>query len=119
LGRLEIHLAPWFIAMMVVLGLMSCGLVPVVMWLFALKHYPTAIDEQGVTLRGGELLPWSGLTKVHKTVVVRGGSSKWVSVVDLHFGAKMAKLAPQVFKEGYGVLDHAGRMINQDLRAPE
>lgn len=115
--RIDIHWSTFFTVVMVGLGFMSCGLVPLVMWLTAAKDYPRAVDTAGVTLRNGQHMPWSALTKKQKTVVQFASGNKAVTGVRLHFGNQSANIAPKSFREGDAVLDFISQAIGEDLRA--
>jgi hypothetical protein len=112
--RLELHLKGGFIAIMVILGFMSCGLTPLVMWLVSVKDYPKALDAEGVTLRSGQKLPWSQLTE-KKKLVLRRGSQKTVTGLGLVFGKKRVNIAPRALVEGDRVLPFLSRILREDL----
>ena len=115
--KMDIHLNPGIVAIMVLLGFMSCGLVPLVWWLTAAKDYPKAVDTAGITMRNGRHLPWTQLTKKHKTVVEFSSGTRAVTGVRLHFGNDSVNLAPKSFKEGDAVIDFVSQAIGEDLWA--
>ena len=117
MDRLELHLGGGFIALMIALGLMSFGFVPLVIWLAAVKDYPKALDAEGVTLRNGRKLPWSQLTGTRR-LIVRRGSQRAVTGVGLVFGKKTVKIAPRVLREGARVLPYLSRILGADLTRP-
>lgn len=115
--RLEIHWSKSFLFTMVGLGLISCGFVPLIMWLVTARHYPKAIDSQGVTMGNGQVLPWSALTQKKRTVLEGSSGRRTVVGVALHFGKTVVQIAPSSFAEGYAVLDFISRILGEDLTA--
>ena len=116
MNRLDLHLKPSFIAMMVILGCMSFGFVPLVIWLMAARHYPKALDSDGITLRTGEKLLWRDLTE-KKRMIVENGRSRYVAGVGLKFGKKNVQIAPAWLAEGPQVLPYVSRVLGEDLTA--
>jgi hypothetical protein len=115
--RLDLHLKSSFIVILILLGCMSCGLTPLIMWFVALKKYPKGLDDQGVTLRNGERLPWSALTGKNKTILRKGGRQSVVSVI-LTFGETKVSIAPRVLVEETQVLPYLSRVLREDFTKP-
>jgi|SRR5436190_12762913 hypothetical protein len=117
MDRLDLHLKGGFIVLMVALGLMSCGLTPLVIWLVSIKDYPKSLDPEGVTLRNGQRLPWKDLTERRRLIFRRGGRQV-VTGVGLVFGKTQVKIAPRVLAEGSRVLPYLSRILGEDLTVP-
>ena len=115
--RLDLHLKGGFIVLLVLLGLMSCGFTPLIMWLVALKNYPKGLDDQGVTLRNGQRVPWSALTAKKKVILSKGGRKSVASVV-LTFGNTKVNIAPRVLVEETRVLPFLSRVLREDFTTP-
>jgi hypothetical protein len=115
--RLDLHLKGGFIVLLVLLGCMSCGLTPLVMWLVAVRKYPKGLDSQGVTLRNGERVPWSALTGKKKTILSNGGRKSVVGVM-LTFGETKVSVAPRVMVEETQVLPFLSRVLGEDFTTP-
>ena len=60
---IEVQTAPHPGCLMVVGGLFSFGLVPLIL-ILSLKTQPTRMGPAGMTLKNGTQIPWSSLTKV-------------------------------------------------------
>jgi hypothetical protein len=118
MDRLDLHLKGSFVALMVVLGLMSCGLTPLLMWLVSVKDYPKALDAEGVTLRNGQKLPWKTLTEKKRLILRAKSGRQVVTGVGLVFGKTHVKIAPRVLAEGPRVLPYLSRILGEDLSAP-
>jgi len=114
MNRMDLHLKGSFIVLMVILGCMSFGFVPLVIWLMASRHYPKALDSEGVTMRGGQRLLWRDLTE-KKRLVVQNGSSKYVAGLGLKFGRKNVHIAPTWLVEGPQVLPYVSRILGEDV----
>ena len=115
--RLALQLKAGFIVLLVVLGVMSCGLTPLIIWLVSIKDYPRMLDAEGVTLRNGNRVSWRELTQ-RKKVVVQRGSLRYVSGIVLHFGKTTVKIAPRVLADGNRVLPYISRILGEDLTRP-
>lgn len=115
--RLELRLKAGFIVLLVVLGVMSCGLTPLIIWLVSIKDYPRLLDAAGVTLRNGKQVSWRELTRRQKVVVQRG-SLRYVSGIVLNFGKTTVKIAPRVLVEGNRVLPYISQVLGEDLTRP-
>ena len=115
--RLDLHLKSGFIVLLVLLGCMSCGLTPLVMWLLAVRKYPKGLDRQGITLRNGEHVPWSALTAKKKTILNNRGRKSVVGVI-LTFGERKVSIAPRVLVEETQVLPFLSRVLGEDFTLP-
>lgn len=111
MDRLELHFNRRFKIMMVLLGLVSFGFLPLLLWFAAARHYPRALDAEGVTLRSGERLPWRDLTGRHTTVARLGGGRSAVTVVDLRFGRRTAKISVPMLAEGAQAVAYLDRLL--------
>jgi len=117
--RLDLHLRNGFILILVVLGVMSCGLTPLLIWFVSIKDYPKSFDAEGVTLRNGRRLPWKDLTETRRLILrSRGGGRQVVTGVGLVFGKTHVKVAPRVLVEGPRVFPYLSRILGQDLTKP-
>ena len=103
---------------MVILGLMSLGFVPLVMWFLAVRHYPKSLDSEGITLKSGERLLWKDLTGTSKLVFKASSGSKYLTGLGLKFGKKQVNIAPRVLAEGPQVFPFIGRILGQDAITP-
>lgn len=118
MDRLDLHLKGSFIALMIALGLMSCGLTPLIMWLVSVKDYPKALDSEGVTLRNGQRLPWKALTGRRRLIFRTRNGRQTVTGLGLSFGKTQVKIAPKVWVEGSRVLPYLSRVLGEDLTVP-
>jgi hypothetical protein len=117
MDRLDLHLKGSFIVILVLLGLLSCGITPLVMWLVTVKNYPKGLDVEGVTLRNGERVPWTALTAKKKMILRRVGRQSVIGVV-LTFGKTKVNLAPRVLAEEDKVLPFLSRVLREDFTRP-
>lgn len=115
MDRLELHLSGGYTAMLVALGLISCGFVPLCMWAMAIKDYPKALDAEGVTLKSGRKLPWRELTEKRRSILRTSGGKKFVTGVMLRFGDTRVAIAPRALKEGRQVLPYLSRVLGEDF----
>ena len=76
--RHEIHVSIGFWAVAVTLGLVTAGIVPLVM-ILSRKNWPKLLDDDGLTLGDGTRIPWSACTHVQKvagrTDLIFGGTT--------------------------------------------
>jgi hypothetical protein len=115
--RLDLHLKGSFIVILVLLGCVSCGITPLIMWLATVKNYPKGLDGEGVTLRSGARVPWSSLTGKKKMILRRGGRKSVIGVV-LTFGSTKVNIAPRVLAEETQVLPFLSRVLREDFTTP-
>jgi hypothetical protein len=119
MDRLDLHLKGTFILLMIVLGFMSCGMVPFVVWFVSVRHYPKALDRDGVTLKDGRRLPWKDVTAKKRLILRKAGSNHAVVTgVGLSFGKTTVSIAPRVLVEGPQVLPFLSRVLGEDLTKP-
>jgi len=118
MDRLELHLKGWFVVLMIALGLMSCGLTPLIIWLVSVKDYPKALDAEGVTLRNGQRVLWKQLTARRKLIFRAKSGRQVVTGVGLTFGNIQVKLAPRVLIEGPQIFPFLKRILGEDLSIP-
>ena len=118
MDRLELHLKATFVVLMIALGLMSCGMVPLLMWFVSVRHYPKALDREGVTLNNGKRLPWRDLTAKRRLVLRTRSGRQVVTGVGLSFGETNVNIAPRVLAEGPQVLPFLSRVLGEDLAKP-
>jgi len=119
MDRLDLHLKGTFIVLMIALGFMSCGMAPLVMWFLSIRHYPKALDREGVTLKDGRRLPWKDLTGKKRLILRKQGSSRAVVTgVGLEFGKTTVNIAPRVLVEGAQVLPFLSSVLGEDLSKP-
>jgi len=115
--RFDIRLRGGFVVLMIALGLMSCGLTPLLMWLVSVRHYPKSLDAEGVTIRDGTKLPWNALTARRRLILRRNGRQT-VTGVGLEFGATKVAIAPRAFVDGERVLPYLSKVLGVDLTLP-
>jgi hypothetical protein len=115
MDRMDLHLSRGFTIIMVVAGLFTCGMVPLILWVFTIKDYPKSLDTEGITLKSGERLLWKDLTQKRKQVSILSNDRRIVTGVSLHFGKKHVKIAPQVLAEGYDSLRFISGILGEDL----
>src|SRR5947207_11852668 len=115
MDRLELHLKGWFVALMIALGFMSCGLTPLIIWFVSVKDYPKVLDAEGVTLRNGQRVPWQSLTAKRKLIFRTKMGRQIVTGVGLTFGNVQVKLAPRVLVEGAQIFPFLKRILGEDL----
>jgi hypothetical protein len=118
MDRLDLHLKGTFVVLMIALGLMSCGMVPLLMWFMSIRHYPKALDPEGVTLKDGRRLPWKDVTAKRRLVLRTRSGRHVVTGVGLSFGKTNVNIAPRVLAEGPEVLPFLSRVLGEDLAKP-
>src|SRR3954468_5049272 len=69
MNTLDVHLSRFFVGVMIIAGIFTCGVAPLLMW-FSARKFPRAIDPEGLTLRNGTRLLWSDLSDVKRVTVV-------------------------------------------------
>ena len=76
--RHEIRVSIGFIIVCVVLGVVSAGIVPLIL-ILSRRNLPKVVDNDGLTLGDGTRIPWSACTHVAKvpgtTQLVFGGTT--------------------------------------------
>src|SRR3982751_21348 len=113
--RQEVHLSRFYIGVMIVVGLLTCGVGALIMWWMARTQFPSIIDSQGIKLRNGDYLLWKDLTAKKRITVVTKTGQRMAGGLDLYFGKKKVKIAPQSFAEGYAVLDSLRKILGNDV----
>ena len=88
---------------LVVVGLLSGGLLALVMYLKS-RRFPRTLDSEGVTLRNGRRLAWADLEMVKPVYVRSIGSPGILSHLVLRFGADDAGVYPRLLENGGEVL---------------
>ncbi len=114
---IEVRTNRGFKLLMLGLGLISLGFLPLLMWWMSTRKYPRRIDTDGVTLRSGERLNWANLTGVHRTLVKVPGGGRYVAVIDLRFGKRLAKVALATLADRSRVLAFINHVLRRDLLA--
>jgi hypothetical protein len=73
---MELKIVPINGCLQVFLAVMTLGVAPLATWLNE-RGWPKAVDEEGLTTRGGTRIAWGEFTKVKRvlTQVTRGSSS--------------------------------------------
>lgn len=112
---MEVHLSRFYVGVMTFAGVMTCGVAALIMWWMASTQFPRLIDSEGVTLRNGERLLWRDLTQRKRITVVSRTGQRMAGGLDLYFGKKRVKIAPQSFAEGYAVLDALRQILGSDV----
>lgn len=90
--RHEIRVSVGFIIVCVVLGVVSAGIVPLVL-IFSRRGLPKVVDNDGLTLGDGTRIPWSACTHVAKvpgtTQLVFGGTTVSFPTFSIRRGKKI------------------------------
>jgi hypothetical protein len=113
--RQEVHLSRFYIGVMIFVGLMTCGIGALIMWRIASTQFPSVIDSQGIKLRNGDYLLWKDLTAKKRITVVTKTGQRMAGGLDLYFGKKKVKIAPQSFAEGHAVLDTLRKILGDNV----
>ena len=114
MDKMEVHLSKFYLGVMTIAGLMTCGIAAVIMWFIASRNFPKLIDREGITLRNGGRVHWPELTRKEKITVVAKSGSRMAGGLDLYFGKQKVKIAPQSFAEGYEVLTFLKSILGDD-----
>jgi len=80
--RLEVQVAKANGCLLVVGGLMSFGVVPLVI-LLPRRRWPRFFDPSGMTLRNGSHIPWDAFTSVRRVRVHGDGGAVLAERIDL------------------------------------
>ena len=90
--RHEIRVSIGFIIVCVTLGVLTFGVVPLVL-LLARRNLPRVVDNDGLTLGDGTRIPWSACTHVAKvpgtTQLVFGGTTVSFPTFSIRRGKKI------------------------------
>lgn len=117
LNTIEVHLSRSYKQIMGCGGVLSLGLVPLMMWVSAM-NWPRLLDDEGITLRSGKRLSWDMLTDIRRVTVVDAETGARVTGrLELVFGRITAKVVPHSLQEGQEVLSFLTRVLGQDLQA--
>lgn len=90
-------------------GLMTCGLVAVILWVQA-RRFPRRMDAAGVETRAGKRYPWAGL-EVTRWVNARTGAVLGYDLVAPDAGR--IKLAAASLQGGWDTVNYALRQIER------
>ena len=96
--------ASFYWVTMIVGGLMSCGVVTLVMWL-VMKKLPAAMDAEAVTTRGGRRIPWSELSLRKRVNAARPDEVMGYDL--MHPDGTEIRLAVGAFQDGQAVVRYA------------
>ncbi|HXU74309.1 MAG TPA: hypothetical protein VN947_33670 [Polyangia bacterium] len=87
--RHEIRVSVGFVAVCVILGVVTFGIVPLVL-ILSRRNLPKIVDDEGLTLGDGTRIPWKACTHVAKvpgtTQLVFGGTTVSFPTFSIHHG---------------------------------
>lgn len=101
---ITIQPAAFYWVTMILGGLMTCGVVAVVMWA-VMRKLPAAMDANGVTTRGGRVIPWSELSLRRRVNAER--PDEVVGYDLMHPDGTEIRLAVGAFTDGQAVVRYA------------
>lgn len=101
---IKIQPAAFYWVTMILGGLMTCGIVAVVMWA-VMRKLPAAMDADAVTIRGGRVIPWSELSLRQRVNAAR--PSEVMGFDLMHPDGTEIRLAVGAFTNGQAVVEYA------------
>ena len=110
---LEAKLVRSFRTRLILIGLLSCGIGSLVLYLIS-RGYVRTLDDQTVTTRGGKVFSWSDLKTVSPVYVQRHGNRR-LNHVDLIFSNGKAGVFYQMFENGAEVLHFVRTKTGQNF----
>lgn len=108
MDRVEVKLSFGYILLLAFFGLLTFGILPLVM-VFELRKWPRVFDRKGLETRGGLRIPWSELSSVSW---LQAGFAKQLSI---NFGATEVKLLPVWVRDKQKVIAFLGEVTNRKL----
>jgi len=106
---MTIDLGPGFKMALWLLGLFTCGVGALALWLTA-RSWPRTMDDDGITLRSGKRVLWRDCTRVVQ-VTAMGDGTRISGRAELEFGKVKVPLVPQSVLQGQAMLDFASRRV--------
>jgi len=100
-------------------GILSFGLVPLMISMITKSRWVKVLDREGITLRNGRRLKWADLSHVERAVVE--GGMLTVRPIQLYFGAdrkQVAQIVPRAYRNRREILEFLGEVVppRYDLR---
>lgn len=113
-NRLEVRIGLLTKLVLLGTGLISCGFLPLTLWLVIHTKWPKTSDSSGIELRNGHLLPWAELAEVRRTrVVVRGLIN--VQPYEHRFGKTWVVISPGGLANGEAVVAGLRQVLGSRL----
>jgi hypothetical protein len=107
---MPIELSSGFKMTLWLIGLFTCGVGALGLWLTA-RSWPRIMDDEGITLRNGKRVLWRDCTRVVQVSAVAEGGGRISGRAELEFGAVKVPLVPQSVAQGQAMLDYASRRV--------
>lgn len=107
---MQIELSSGFKMTLWLVGLMTCGIGALGLWLTT-RSWPQLMDDEGITLRNGKRVAWRDCTKVVRVTAVAEGGGRISGRAELEFGRVKVPLVPQSVVQGQAMLDYASQRI--------
>lgn len=114
--RLNLTLSKFYVTVMAIGGVMTCGVAAAIMWFIARQNFPRTIDFEGITIRNGQRLYWRDLTRKQRVTVFNQSGGRMTGRLELFFGKKRVSIAPQSFAEGAQLLPFLSRVLGEDVQ---
>jgi len=113
--KIEVHLAGWFIFLMIAGGLFSFGVATIAMW-FSSRKWPAVVDEEGIIMRNKKRVYWKDLTSIQPVKVVSYSGRRITGRLDLMFGKTSVAIVPHSIKKGQEVMDFISDILGVDVK---
>ena len=97
----------------VVGGIFTFGMWPLIVWLTQRGHSPKVLDREGLTLRNGKRLLWRDLTGIVRTTI--SGGFIVVKPLDLMFGKRVVRIIPRTIANRDEVFAFLSQVLGQRL----
>lgn len=105
---MQIELNASFKMILWLVGLFTCGVGALGLWLTA-RSRPRIMDDEGITLRNRKRVLWRDCTRAIQVTAVADGGGRISGRAELEFGAVKVPLVPQSVAQGQAMLDYASR----------
>jgi hypothetical protein len=107
---MEVKIKPVSGCAQILLGILTLGIFPLAQWL-NLRGWPKALDESGLTTRGGTKIAWNEFTKVTKVITNIGRTGAKTEHYELKFPKGKIVVAPYRLENGDQVLEYVWRRL--------
>jgi len=100
---IDVELGPNFKFVLVLVGVCTCGVGALVLWLTT-RNWPRRLDDQGITLRSGKQVAWADLSAQQRVTAVDSLGRRVSGRLDLMFGKTKVAIVPQSLVQGPQVM---------------
>jgi hypothetical protein len=115
---MEIKILPASGCVQIFLGVATFGVAPLAGWLNERK-WPKAVDEQGLTTRGGTKVAWDDFTEIKKVITRIGQTSTTTEHYELRGAQGKVVVAPYRLENGTQVFDYIWRHLPERIKEPQ